>query len=180
MTMFSQILNKRLKIYNDFITDQECEILNTWILENKNKSFFKDAGMEGNRITTRYSNENEIIYPQTAFEIKNKIICKLNLQNYKKTPYPYGMIASCAFKGDTCYKHLDPQWHEGYTTLHCNVKLSDSLNGNLIIQNETVEVKKKDLWIYEVSKINHGSDEVKGEIPRTMWIFGFCVKNDRL
>jgi hypothetical protein len=178
--MLSQILNKKLKIYHNFINNQECEELNTWILKNKNKSFFKDAGMKGNRITTRYSDEKEITYPQTAFEIKNKIICKLNLQNYKKTPYPYGMVASCAFNGDTCYEHLDPVWHKGYTTLHCNVKLSDSLEGDIIIENDVVKIEKKDLWVYEVSKINHGSNLVKGNIPRTIWVFGFCIKNDRL
>jgi len=178
MKMFSKILNKKLKIYHNFISDQECEVLNTWILENKSKSFFKDAGMNGNRITTRYSNEDEITYPKTAFEIRNKIISKLNLNNYKKPPYPYGMVASCAFQGDTCYEHLDPIWYKGYTTLHCNVKLSNSLKGDVVIEKETVEIKKKDLWVYEVSKKNHGSNTVKGNIPRTMWVFGFCIKND--
>jgi hypothetical protein len=88
--------------------------------------------------------------------------------------------ASCAFNGDTCYEHLDPVWHKGYTTLHCNVKLSDSLEGDIIIENDVVKIEKKDLWVYEVSKINHGSNLVKGNIPRTIWVFGFCIKNDRL
>jgi len=175
MTILSQILNKKLKIFPNFINDQESEKLNTWILENKDKSFFKNANMNGNRITTRYSNEDQIIYPQTAFEIKNKIICKLNLQNYKKPPFPYGMVASCAFGGDTCYEHKDPIWYKGYTTLHCNIKLSDSIGGEVTIENQIVKIKKKDLWVYEVSKINHGSNKVKEGIPRTMWVFGFCI-----
>ena len=43
MTILSQILNKKLKIFPNFINDQECEELNTWILENKDKSFFKNS-----------------------------------------------------------------------------------------------------------------------------------------
>ena len=41
-------------------------------------------------------------------------------------------------------------------------------------------LKKRDMWIYPVSDIIHGSDLVTGTVPRTMWVFGFCITREDL
>jgi hypothetical protein len=166
----------KIKIYKNFLNQKDCYDLFQWILTNSNEPFFKNANMNGNRVTTRYSSEEEITYPQLAFEIRNRIKYKLNIKEKGKPEYPYGMVASCAFPGDTCYEHKDPVWVEGTRTVHCNIICSDSEGGYPIVEEEEYKVNKGDMWVYDVSKYNHGSSELKMGVPRTMWIFGFCIE----
>ena len=46
------------------ITKKDSKILSKWILDNSYKSFFKSANMGGNRKTTRYSTDENFIYPK--------------------------------------------------------------------------------------------------------------------
>jgi hypothetical protein len=169
---------KNYKIFKNFLTERQCDILSEWILENKDKSFFKDANMKGIRLTTRYSNVNDFIFPKESYKIKEKIINKLKIKKFNLPSFKDGMIASYAASGDTCYNHKDPVWKENTITLHCNIKLSNNLGGNPVIENEKINLKKGDMWIYPVSNVIHGSDLITGKIPRTTWIFGFCIKQE--
>jgi hypothetical protein len=164
---------KNYNLYKKFLTKEDCDILSNWILENKEKNFFKDANMGGKRRTTRYS--NNFSFPEKAYEVKNKIIEILKLNNFLLPNFKDGMIASYAEIGDTCYQHKDPIWKNNTETLHCNIKLSFNEGGDPIIENEKINLEKGDMWIYPVSKILHGSDLVTGTAPRTIWIFGFCI-----
>ena len=164
---------KPYKIFKNFLSEQECSDLNKWILDNKDKSFFKDAGMNGTRVTTRYS-EN-VPFPKNVFFIKKKLIDRLQLIEVKHPPFCEGMVASYAPVGDILYMHKDPIWEEGFKTLHCNVVLSDSEGGFPIIEDEVLKIKKGDMWCYLVSDVYHSCSIVTGSIPRTMWIFGFLI-----
>jgi len=164
------------KIYKNFLNTEDCDYLSDWIINNKNNNFFKDAGMGGIRLTTRYS--NDFIFPKKSYEIKEKIIDKLNITGFSFPNYKDGMVASYAAPGDTCKQHKDPIWKENTVTLHCNIKLSESTGGNPIIEDEKINLKKEDMWIYPVSNVSHGSDLVTGTTPRTMWIFGFCITHE--
>jgi hypothetical protein len=167
---------KPYKIFKNFLSEQECSNLDKWILDNKDNFFFKDAGMNGKRVTTRYS-EN-IPFPKNVFFIKEKLINKLQLPEVKHPPFCEGMVASYASVGDTLYIHKDPTWEDGLKTLHCNVVLSDSEGGFPIIENEILKIKKGDMWCYLVSDVYHGCSVITGNIPRTMWVFGFLIKKD--
>lgn len=169
---------KNYKIFKNFLPEKQCNILSGWILENKDKSFFKDAKMNGIRLTTRYSNDNDFIFPKESYKIKEKIINKLKIKNFYLPDFKDGMVASYALPGDTCYNHKDPVWKNNTKTLHCNIKLTDSTGGNPIIENKKINLKKGDMWIYPVSDVIHGSDLVTGTIPRTMWVFGFCITQE--
>jgi hypothetical protein len=169
---------KNYKIYKNFLTEKECDILSKWILENKDKSFFKDAGMNGIRLTTRYSNDNEFVFPKESYKIKEKIINKLKIKNFNLPHFKDGMVASYAEPGDTCFNHKDPVWKKSTKTLHCNIKLSDNTGGNPIIEDKKLNLKKGDMWIYPVSDVIHGSDLVTGTISRTIWVFGFCITQE--
>jgi len=161
------------KIIKNFLSEEECNILNQWILDNNKKYFFKDANMGGKRITTRYS-EN-IPFPKEAFSIKERLIKKLELSEIKHPPFCEGMVASYAEIGDNLYLHKDPIWQDDLKTLHCNVVLSNSEGGFPIIEDKNLDIKKGDLWCYLVSEVLHGSSSVIGKIPRTMWVFGFLI-----
>jgi|TARA_Y100000992_G_scaffold286773_1_gene238966 hypothetical protein len=163
-------MSKKYKVYKSFISKEDCDLLNEWVLENKIK--FSEGRMKGMRLTSRYSFDIE--FPKKAYEIRDEIIKKLNFTNYSFPPYKDGMVSSFAAPGDTCYLHKDPVWETGTTTIHCNILLSDSEGGEPLIENDKLDLKKGDLWMYPVSEVKHGADLVKGEIPRTLWIFGFC------
>jgi hypothetical protein len=161
------------KIYKNFLNKKECDYLSNWIIDNKNNSFFKNANMGGIRFTTRYS--DDFIFPKKAYKIQKKIIKEFKLNNFLISNFKDGMVASYASPGDTCYDHKDPVWKENTITLHCNIKLSNNEGGNPIIANEKIYLEKGDMWSYPVSEVMHGSDLVTGTIPRTMWVFGFCI-----
>jgi len=165
---------KTYKLIKNFLSEEECTFLNKWIVDNKNKDFFKDANMNGKRVTTRYS-EN-VPFPKDVFSIKERLINLLQLPEVRHPPFYEGMVASYAPVGDKVYIHKDPIWEEGLKTLHCNVVLSDSEGGFPIVEDETLKIKKGDMWCYLVSDVNHGCSTVTGTIPRTMWIFGFLIK----
>jgi len=164
------------KIYKSFLNKKECDVLSSWIIANKDNSFFKNANMGGIRLTTRYS--SDFIFPKESYEVKEKIINKLKLKNFYLPDFKDGMVASYAEPGDTCYNHKDPVWKKDRKTLHCNIKLSDSEGGNPIIKDKKINLKKGDMWIYPVSEVFHGSDLVTGTLPRTLWIFGFCITQE--
>ena len=64
---------KPYKIFKNFLSEKECSDLNKWILDNKDESFFKDAGMNGKRVTTRYS-EN-VPFPKYTLKMYQR--CKI-------------------------------------------------------------------------------------------------------
>lgn len=172
---------KNYKIFKKFLSNKECGVLNNWIINNKDKDFFKDARMYGKRLSTRYS--ETVPFPKSVFSIKNRLIKKLKLTEVIHPPFCEGMVSSYAFVGDILPMHKDPIWKEGLKTLHCNVILSDSIGGEPIIESEKIKVEKGDMWCYLVSEVNHAAEEVLGNVPRTMWVFGFLVDNkvyDRL
>jgi hypothetical protein len=167
---------KNYKIHKNFLNKKECNVLSKWIIDNKDNGFFKDAKMNGIRLTTRYS--DGFIFPKEAYKIKEKIINELKIKNFNLPGFKDGMVASYASPGDTCYDHKDPVWKENTITLHCNIKLSNNFGGNPIIENEKINLKKGDMWIYPVSNVLHGSDLVTGKTPRLMWVFGFCITQE--
>ena len=174
MSILLRKFMKTYKLIKNFLSEEECTLLDKWIVDNKNKDFFKDANMNGKRVTTRYS-EN-VPFPKDVFSIKERLINLLQLPEVRHPPFYEGMIASYAPVGDNVYIHKDPIWEEGLKTLHCNVVLSDSEGGFPIIEDEILKIKKGDMWCYLVSDVNHGCSTVTGNIPRTMWIFGFLIK----
>jgi len=167
---------KNYKIFKNFLSNNECYVLNNWIVENKDKNFFKDAFMGGKRLSTRFS--KTVPFPKDVYRIKNRLIKKLKIKKVKHPPFCDGMVASLAFVEDTLYMHKDPIWKEGLKTLHCNVILSDSLGGSPIIEGEKLKLKKGDMWCYLVSDVEHGADKVLGDKPRTMWVFGFLIEQE--
>ena len=163
------------KIIKNFISEKEQNELRKWIVDNKNTpGLFQDAGMKGNRITTRYS--QGFSFPDFAYKIQKRIIDQLKFKDFKLPKYHHGIVASYASENDTVFKHLDPQWHPPYETLHCNLMLQKPLKGGKpIIDKETIDLDERDLWCYYVSKVEHGSSKVIGKKPRLMYVFGFCI-----
>lgn len=174
---------KQILRFSNFITSEETKKLSNWILENKQKKFFQDAGMHGKRITTRYSTHTDFEYPKIVKDIRKRIVDLMGLYEEENAniypPFKDGVVASCAFPGDTCYQHIDPVWHKGFHTMHCNVITQSPESGGDLILNGVVEpMQEKELVCYLVSNSPHKTNLVEGTKERLMWVFGFCIKNE--
>jgi hypothetical protein len=169
---------------SNFVSEQERGTLASWILNNHTQNFFKDAGMGGIRRTTRFSTDANFEYPQEVANIRARIVDLLGLYEEEELniypPFKDGAVASIAYIGDTCFEHFDPVWYPGYNTLHCNVivQAPDS-GGELVLNGVPHEMKQTDLFCYLVSKHLHGTTKVIGDKHRLMFVFGFCVKDDK-
>jgi hypothetical protein len=172
--------NKKYYIFKNFISEEECEILSSWILENfETKNFTVPPHKGTNRKSTRLSKLVE--YPKIAFEIQERINQEIpNTINSKKIKYvpkfPNGMYASYGYENDVCLTHKDPIYIPKTTTYHFNVILSDYENGKLIIENEILDLEKKDGVLYSVSEMEHSTTKLTGKNPRLFWCFGYCVE----
>tara|TARA_R110000868_G_scaffold220511_1_gene471768 strand:- start:10 stop:573 length:564 start_codon:yes stop_codon:yes gene_type:complete len=170
--------------FSDFISLNEAQELSNWILQNKDKEIFKDANMKGKRITTRYSTDINFENPKIAKDIRNKIINLLDLHEEENNkiypPFKDGVVASCAFEGDTCFEHVDPVWHKGFNTLHCNIiTQAPKSGGNLILNGVPEQLNERELICYLVSKFRHATTLVEGTKERLMWVFGFCIQDNK-
>lgn len=170
--------------FSNFISREEAREMSSWVLSNKENNFFTDANMGGLRLTTRYSNHDVFEYPSVALNIRKRIVETLYLREEEsfniKPPFKNGIVASCAFSGDTCYEHIDPVWHQGFNTLHCNViTQSPDKGGDLLLSGINEPMQELELCCYLVSKIPHSTTLIEGNKERIMWVFGFCINDEK-
>ena len=159
----------------NFISDKEQSELINWVTENKDSYLFRDAGMGGNRITTRYTHKF-FSHTESAYNIQRRIIDKLNINSFIFPRTMHGIVVDCAKEDDIVTEHKDPQWWPPRETLHCNLILQKPFGGGIpLIENETIELDEKDLLCYYVSKVNHASTKVVGDKLRIIYSFGFCI-----
>jgi hypothetical protein len=172
--------DKKYNIFKNFISNEECEILSSWILENFETTNFKDSIHPGTkRKSTRLNKSVE--YPINAFEIRERInleiIKSINPKQLNYVPkFPSGMYASYGYEDDICLTHKDPIYIPNTTTYHFNIILSDYEDGKLIIENEILDLEKKDGILYPVSSMLHSTTKLTGEKPRLFWCFGYCLE----
>ena len=175
-------------IVKNFISNEDVIQLNKWTMSNYKNDFFKEANMRlrGTRLTTRYSDEYETTFsfPEIAYKVRQKIInylgSKIEHFSYKQPIYKHGIVNGIGFNGDVVYSHKDPVWYPGTYTLHCNIISQKSLEGGVTwIEGVKYETEVNDLLVYKVSNLLHQVDEIKGNIPRILWVFGFSI-NERL
>lgn len=167
----------------DFVTAQEAQELTSWVLQNHDQPYFLDANMGGTRKTTRYSTHSDFEYPAAAHKVRKRVIDTLNLHENEKygfrPPFKDGVVASYAPPGDVCYEHIDPIWHAGFHTLHCNiVTQAPDAGGVVIVEGTPFEMQERELFCYLVSRDRHEITEVVGSKARCMWVFGFCITDD--
>lgn len=158
-----------------FLDKEEAAALSEWINNKHRQPFFSDAGMGGARRTTRYSYTG-FEFPPTSFAVRDRLQKVFAEFGGFAAPFKDGMVASCAYPGDTCRKHTDPAWERGHITVHCNVIVSaPDAGGEAVIGGKTFAMPERDLLCYPVSMLPHETLRVDGSRPRLMWVFGFCL-----
>jgi len=166
------------RVIKNFIDEYTIEQLNKWTMGNYTNEFFKDAnmGIPGTRLTTRYSHNFE--FPHIAYKIKEKIISTLGIK-FQEPDYKDGMVNGIGFEGGSIFEHIDPVWYPDTYTVHCNIISQKSTSGGITyIEGVPYETDPADLLIYPVSSLSHYVDEIKGSIPRILWVFGFSVNDE--
>jgi hypothetical protein len=141
-----------------------------------------DLHKERTRLTTRFSNNHYINYPKTSYDIQNRIVNLLGLELCKKPPSFFdGIVNGIGFEGGSICSHVDPIYFEGTQTLHCNVVSQKSNTGGVtVIENVAYEIDEGDLLCYVVSKLKHEVTPTAGDKNRILWVFGFCVTDEKL
>lgn len=179
--------NPMLLLYKNFLSNQECEQLNTWVdfgVKNKwlDRGFDKDSFCNSNfRVTTRMY-ADRFNYPKIVYDVFERISSKLQIEDLEKSVAgggKDGVVVSCTFDGADIYKHVDPK--EGnLEVLRCNIltRKSDS-GGDLYINDSKVKIEVGDLHCYLPSTVEHHVSTVHGKTPRILWMFGYQCSIDR-
>jgi hypothetical protein len=181
------------KIIKNFLFEDEIQKLNNWTLDNCNNFYFQDAKMDpfhsGTRFSTRMENdvtfkdlEFIINYPKECYNIRERIQNFFNLHDFKSPPSFYnGIVNGIGFSPGIIENHIDPIYFEGTETLHCNIITQNSISGGITyINNQKYLVNPGDLLMYVVSKHYHYVTEIQGNLPRILWVFGFCIDNEKI
>lgn len=159
------------------LKEAERAALASWVQTHHADPFFSDAKMGGRRRTTRYTRNPYMVFPAEAHAVRARLAEALGFARHPAPEFKDGMVASYAEPGDTCYSHVDPTWSPGLYTVHCNVILSaPDAGGELVVEGEIYDMPQGKFICYPVSEVEHGTLLVKGEKPRVMWVFGFCVE----
>jgi hypothetical protein len=173
----------RLEITNNFITPQECNILNKWAYEGVDKKWI-DQGISRKLFTTQrltsrlYGDRFE--YPQEALDLSTRIRKFVGVDGYSiiNNHGKNGIVVSYTKPTGDVYKHKDPK-ELGMSALRCNIITQDADDGaELFVNGSKVDIKFGDLHCYLASDFEHYVTEVKGNTPRILWMFGAYVPKE--
>jgi hypothetical protein len=173
----------RLEITSNFITLEECFLLNSWVYEGVDKKWL-DNGVCKNvitnkRLTSRFYG-NRFEYPQKIMDIAKKVRSFVGVSNYPiiNGHGKNGVVVSYTKPGGDVYKHQDPK-ERGMSALRCNIITQAAEEGaELFVGGNKVDVKSGDLHCYLASDFEHYVTEVKGNTPRILWMFGAYVPQE--
>lgn len=176
----------RLEITNNFISPEECNLLNAWVYEGVANRWL-DVGFcsdktTDKRFTTRmYGDRFE--YPKEVIELSNRIRSFVGVSNYPTIGAhgKNGVVVSYTKSGGNVYKHKDPRGPIlNMSALRCNIMTQAAEEGaELFVDGNKVDIKAGDLHCYLASDFEHYVTEAKGNTPRIMWMFGaYVLKED--
>jgi hypothetical protein len=183
--------NKKLvKIVKNFITYEEIEVLNRWTLDNYKEPYFMNPKMnndnEQTRFTTRHAygrieeyRDYKVEYPKEVYDIQKRLITYLKIKEITIAPWSSftdGVVTTVAFPPGSCHKHTDPVYYENTYTLHCNFVTQNPESGGITyVEDIPYQFKERDMIMYITSHLEHEVTEISGNIPRILWVYGFCI-----
>ena len=181
------------QVVKNFLFEEEIPVLNKWTIDNWRNEYFKDAGMDednpGTRFTTRMENfqiakESGFIidYPKVCYNIQDRIKNFFDLHDCQ-TPRSFynGIVNGIGFSPGLIEEHIDPVYVPETNTLHCNIITQNCISGGVtIIEGKSFPVEEGDLLMYVVSKHQHRVTNIEGSKERILWVFGFCINDDKL
>jgi hypothetical protein len=177
----------RLEITPNFITQEECALLNAWVYEGVSKKWL-DKGFDSSvhftdkRLTSRPYG-HRFTYPKEVIDLSNKIKRFVGISNYPiiQGHGKDGIVVSYTKPGGSVHAHVDPKIPETgwYSALRCNIMTQAAEeNGDLFVDGIKINIKAGDLHCYLASDFEHYVTEVKGNTPRILWMFGAYVPKE--
>jgi hypothetical protein len=175
----------RLEITPNFITPEECSLLNNWVYEGVDKKWLDNGISTGGivtnkRFTTRFYGDR-FEYPKEIMDIAEKIrnfagVSKHEIINgHGKN----GIVVSYTKPGGDLYAHKDGKSELNFSALRCNIMTQAAEEGaDLFVNGNKIDIKAGDLHCYLASDFEHYVTEVKGNTPRILWMFGAYVPKD--
>ena len=175
----------QVKIYRNFFSKEECEILNNVAKEGVNEGWI-NKGVQDNkagydkRFTSRMHMAKQD-YPQVVIDMSDRIRNFVGIDDFPliEGHGKNGVVVSYTMKNGSVYKHTDPRSDEGLPTYRCNVLTQANEDGcDLYVGDKKIDIKVGDLHCYMVSELEHYVTEAKGETPRIMWMFGAHIPKE--
>lgn len=172
----------RLDIFNGFVTKEEADSLNTFVLEAIKAGKFtegfssKHLNPDGVHVVSRFN--RQLVLPELAFTIKHRIMEALDLTiNDTCTKFAsHGVVINCSFKHGQLVAHKDARQFEDKALLRCNIVTSQpNKGGELHVNNDFINLKDMDMYTCLVSEYEHYATINEDDKPRIVWQFGFNV-----
>jgi hypothetical protein len=173
----------RLEITFNFITQDECNLLNAWVYEGVDKGWLDSGICTGRTTTKRLTSRlygHRFNYPKEVIELATRIRQFVGVSDYPviQEHGKNGVVVSYIKPGGDVYKHKDPK-HLGLLALRCNIMTQTAEEGGeLFVNGNKVPIKTGDLHCYLASDFEHYVTEVKGDTPRILWMFGAYVPKE--
>lgn len=115
---------------------------------------------------------------QQVQQVAADIVQRLELTNCPVDPY-LGWIISYIEPGGCIKPHIDRHQHYQETSdkhLRCNVLVQGrDQSAYPLIGAQKIEVHERGLWAFFASQHVHGMQELRGNLPRIVFQFGFSV-----
>lgn len=181
---------KLVKVVKNFISNEEAKILSEWTLNHYKESYFMNPKMNNDNIQTRFTTRHaygrieeyknfKVDYPKEVFNIQNRLFEYLNLSKDNIIPFPSftnGVVTTIAFSPGGCVRHKDPIYYPNAYTLHCNFCTQNPESGGItILEGKKYSFEYKDMIMYVSSHVEHEVTDCIGDIPRILWVYGFCA-----
>jgi hypothetical protein len=163
----------KVTVIKNFLTKEECDLLNDWTSANKDMVWFRKGKGADNRKTTRYSSGFDFNYPEIIIQKFNKFRKKFNIEHLNKIEQGRdGIINALSYEGSELELHTDPAYGD-YQSFHITVQTSKAeVGGDLIADGVVYEVNEGDAVCFFASAVKHATNVTKGDKPRIVWILG--------
>ena len=167
--------------YEEFITNEEQEILLLWT--DSNSHLFETNTTNSHTINAPYgSRQNGVLtrIPHSPLDlvkkIKDRVIEVEKINDWILDPYFEDAIGINK-EGGSIHLHSDLNL-DGYTHVRNNIILSYPYEGGHSIYNGKInELKERMVWKCVAGRVKHGTVPVIGEKPRITLTLGFQIKD---
>ena len=172
-----------VKVYKNFLSNDECQMLSNIALANTNNWF--GFGLSHNafidtRLTTRLYMENKT-YTQEVLDVSKKV---REFVGVDKFPLIYdhgsdGVVVSITYQNGDVPIHKDPKSADELPAYRCNILTQTNEDGaELYVDDKKIDIKTGDLHCYMASELSHFVTTAKGKTPRIMYMFGAYIPKE--
>lgn len=173
----------RYEIIRGLVTAEECAALNNWANLAVENEWLGEGIQHGGkpypkelRRTSRFYG-HKFQHPPLALEVFGRVRKVLGLHNAPLVEGHGrdGIVINYTMNGGNVYEHTDGRTGN-LATLRCNLlSRSAEEGGELFINNIEYPMYEQAIHCYLVSENPHRVEEVRGNTPRVLWMFGFAV-----